>query len=193
MSQLGIQVCLAVMVTTNKINNLRQDYQERFMTLHPLESLSADELTTAVKLFRGHHADEKAYFSSIGLKEPNKLDVSGGKKIARVVTLSGVDQQADGGFVSFVDVSAKKVLSTNRLTLDGQVAYNFADLGMVIALTKSNTQWLAAVAARGIDVSTKEALALIQVDPWPAGGYPHERVPKGHRAMYCFSSRGCDR
>ena len=111
----------------------------------------------------------------------------GGKKIARVVTLSGVDQQPDGGFVSFVDVTGKKVLSTTRLTLDAQVAYNYADLGMVIALTKSNTQWLAAVAARGIDVSTQEALALIQIDPWPAGGYAHESVPKGHRAMRCIA------
>ena len=157
------------------------------MTLHPLESLSADEVTTAIKLFRVHHVDERAYFSSIGLKEPDKRDVLGGKKIARVVTLSGVDQQADGGFVSFVDVTEKKVVSTTRLTLDAQVAYNYADLGMVIVLTKSNTQWLAAVAARGIDVSTQEALALIQIDPWPAGGYAHESVPKGHRAMRCIA------
>ncbi len=82
------------------------------MTLHPLESLSADEVTTAIKLFRVHHADEKAYFSSIGLKEPDKREVLGGKKIARVLALSGVDQQPDGGFVSFVDVTGKKVLST---------------------------------------------------------------------------------
>ena len=140
------------------------------MTLHPLELLSADEVAIAVQLFRAHHIDDKAYFSSIGLKEPNKSDVLAGKTIARVVTLSGVDQQADGGFVSFVDVTAKKVLSTTRLTLDAQVAYNYVDIGTAIVLTKSNAQWLAAVAARDVDISTKEALALIQIDPWPAGG-----------------------
>jgi primary-amine oxidase len=157
------------------------------MTLHPLELLSADEVAIAVQLFRAHHIDDKAYFSSIGLKEPNKSDVLAGKTIARVVTLSGVDQQADGGFVSFVDVTAKKVLSTTRLTLDAQVAYNYADIGTAIVLTKSNAQWLAAVAARDVDISTKEALALIQIDPWPAGGYAHKSIPKGHRAMRCIA------
>ena len=45
------------------------------MIIHPLESLSASEIATAVKLFREYHADEQAFFSSIGLTEPNKLDV----------------------------------------------------------------------------------------------------------------------
>lgn len=157
------------------------------MTSHPLESLSADEVATAVKLFRGHHADEKAYFSSIGLKEPNKVEVLEGKKIARVVALSGVDQQADGGFVSLVDVTAKQVISTTRLGLEAQVAYNHLDFGTAVVLTKSNAEWLAAVATRGVDVSTEEALALVQIDPWPAGGYAHESTPKGHRAMRCIA------
>jgi primary-amine oxidase len=157
------------------------------MTLHPLESLSADEVTTAVKLFRENHADEKAYFSSIGLNEPNKVEVLGGNRIARVVTLSGVDQQADGGFVSLVDVTAQQVISTTRLGLEAQVAYNYLDFGTAVVLTKSNAEWLAAVAARGVDVSTEEAIALIQIDPWPAGGYAHESVPKGHRAMRCIA------
>jgi primary-amine oxidase len=157
------------------------------MTVHPLESLSVDEVTTAVQLFRAHHADEKAYFSAIGLREPNKIEVLEGKAVARVVTLSGVDQQADGGFASLVDVTAKKVLSTTRLGLDAQVGYNMADFGIAVALTKSNAQWLAAVAERGVDVSTEEAKALIQVDPWPAGGYAHKSIPKGHRALRCIA------
>ena len=30
------------------------------MTIHPLEALSASEISTAVKLFREHHSDEQA-------------------------------------------------------------------------------------------------------------------------------------
>jgi primary-amine oxidase len=157
------------------------------MTVHPLESLSAFEVATAVKIFREQHADEKAFFSSIALKEPNKGDVLGDKKIPRVIELTGVDQQADGGFVSLVDVTEKKFLTTTRLTLDAQVAYNVADFGVAVILTKSNAEWLERVAARGIDVSTEEALTLIQIDPWPAGGYAHESIPKGHRALRCIS------
>ena len=157
------------------------------MTIHPLEALSASEISTAVKLFREHHSDEQAFFSSIGIKEPNKQDVLQENQISRVVTLTGVDQQADGGFVSVIDVTKKKVLTTTRLSNDAQVAYNYADFGVAIMLTKSNTQWLEAVSARGIDVSTEEALALIQIDPWPAGGYAHDSIPKGHRALRCIS------
>ena len=151
------------------------------MTLHPLESITADEVAAAVKLFREHHADEKSFFSSIGLKEPEKQDVLGEKKAPRIVQLSGVDQQLDGGFVSLVDIAAQKVLSTIRLSQSAQVAYNYADIGIAITLTKSSAQWLEAVKARGIDVETEQAMALIQIDPWPANaaGWPY--VPSQSR------------
>ena len=152
------------------------------MIIHPLESLSASEIATAVKLFRENRADEQAFFSSIGLKEPNKLDVLNETNIPRIVTLTGLDQKSDGGFVCSIDVTEKKVLTTTRLPLSALVAYNSADFGIAIMLTKSNKQWREAVAARGVDVTTDGALALIQVDPWPAGGYAHDSVPKGHRA-----------
>ena len=157
------------------------------MIIHPLESLSASEIATAVKLFRENHADEQAFFSSIGLKEPNKLDVLNETNIPRVVALTGLDQKSDGGFVCSIDVTEKKVLTTTRLPLSAQVAYNSADFGIAIMLTKSNKQWREAVAARGVDVTTDDALALIQVDPWPAGGYAHDSVPKGHRAVRCIA------
>ena len=157
------------------------------MSSHPLDSLSAEEVSAAVKIFREHHGDEKAFFSSIGLKEPDKSDVLGRKRVSRVIELMGVDQRADGGFVALVDVTQKKWLTTTRLNLDAQVAYNVADFGTAIILTKSNAQWLERVAARGVDVSTEEALALIQIDPWPAGGYAHESIPKGHRALRCIA------
>ena len=52
------------------------------MTVHPLESVSADEVETAVKIFREHHPDEKSIFSSIALKEPNKSDEINNKKVS---------------------------------------------------------------------------------------------------------------
>ena len=157
------------------------------MTIHPLESLYADEVATAVKLFREHHDDDQTFFSSISLNEPKKSDVLSGDAVSRIISLTGVDQQSDGGFVALVDVTVKKVLTTTRMTLAAQVAYNFIDFGVAITLTKSNAQWLQAVAARGIDISTDEAVALIQIDPWPAGGYAHESIPQGHRALRCIA------
>ena len=101
--------------------------------------------------------------------------------------MTGVDQKSDGGFVCSIDVTKKKVLTATRLPLTAQVAYNSADFGIAIMLTKSNKQWREAVAARGVDVTTDDALALIQVDPWPAGGYAHDSIPKGHRAVRCIA------
>jgi primary-amine oxidase len=157
------------------------------MTIHLLESLSAQEVATAIQLFRAHHDDDQSFFSSIGLKEPNKADVLGANSMPRVIELSGVDRHSDGGFVSLIDVTNMSVLNTTRLMLDAQAAYNYIDFGVAISLTKSNPEWVAAVAARGVDVSTDEALALIQIDPWPAGGYAHESIPKGHRALRCIA------
>ena len=157
------------------------------MTIHPLESLSRDEVTNAVDLFRSHHKNRKSFFSSIGLQEPKKSDVLGKKTIPRVIELTGVDEEQDGGFVALIDVTGSKVLSSTRLPLDTQVAYNYADLGLAVLLTKSNAQWLESVAARGIEVSTEDALALIQIDPWPAGGYAHDSIPAGHRALRCIA------
>ena len=42
------------------------------MTIHPLESLYADEVATAVKLFREHHDDDQTFFlrlASMSLKK----------------------------------------------------------------------------------------------------------------------------
>ena len=60
-------------------------------------------------------------------------------------------------------------------------------MGLAIHLTKNHAQWLDAVKARGVRCDTDEDLALIQIDPWPAGGYPVDQLPKGHRAVRCIA------
>jgi hypothetical protein len=75
---------------------------------------------------------ENPFFPSIGLQEPKKSDVLGKKTIPRVIELTGVDEEQDGGFVALIDVTGSKVLSSTRLPLDTQVAYNYADLGLAV-------------------------------------------------------------
>jgi primary-amine oxidase len=153
---------------------------------HPLDPLTAAEITHAVATFRSQHDDEKAFFSSAGLVEPPKDKVKAGADVPRIVRLLGVDKTPDGGFAADVNLDAGEA-SISRLPGNAQAPYGFADLGLAVVLTKQNEEWLVAVAKRGIATATEEDLELIQIDPWPAGGFAHSAIPEGHRAVRCIA------
>lgn len=156
---------------------------------HPLHPITREEIARAIELFRANHKDQQAFFSSVGLIEPPKAVVQAfqpGDKVIRQVRLLGIDSQKDGGFEADINVTTGDV-SFKRLAGQAQAPYGFVDLGLAIKLTKSNAAWLEAVAARGIKVDTEEALELVQVDPWPAGGYAHPLLPAGHRGLRCIA------
>ncbi|MDG1232204.1 MAG: primary-amine oxidase [Pseudomonadales bacterium] len=154
---------------------------------HPLDPLSAAEIEAAVLHFRAGHSDPQAFFCSIERLEPAKHLLKKHEQCPRSVKLMGVDSQPDGGFEATIDLTEGALKSVNRLALGAQAAYGIVDLGLAIQLTKSNQEWLDRVAARGIATATKADLELIQVDPWPAGGYAHPDIPDGHRAIRCIA------
>ena len=154
---------------------------------HPLEPLSATEIQDAVAIFRQAHADEHAVFCSSGLEEPTKSLVKAGAPTDRVVRLLGTDSVSDGGFEALVNLTKQQIDRLDRLPSEAQAPYGYKDLGLAIHLTKNHAQWLDAVKARGIRCDTDEDLARIQIDPWPAGGYPVDQLPKGHRAVRCIA------
>ena len=153
---------------------------------HPLEPISAKEINTALEIFYKTFDGTEAFFSSASLLEPPKHIVKSGAMAPRVVKLLGVDNIPDGGFVAEVNITSESA-SISRLPGDSQAPYSFAELGMAVMLTKQNEAWLAAIAKRGIPVSTEKDLKLIQIDPWPAGGFVHSKIPKGHRAVKCIA------
>ena len=152
---------------------------------HPLDPLSAEEITQAVAHFRQAHS-RPAFFSSSGLLEPEKHAVKNGAASARVARLLGTDDTADGGFFADVNLETGAV-AVNRLPGDAQSPYGFAELGLAVQLTKTNSDWLKAVTERGVPVDTEAALERIQIDPWPAGGFVHPSIPAGHRAVRCIA------
>jgi len=153
---------------------------------HPLDPLSAAEITRAVAIVRDHLETDHAYFASAGLVEPPKAKVKSGASVPRIARLLGVDERPDGGFAVEVNLNNAEATLT-RLPNGAQTPYGFADLGLAVMLTKQNADWLAAVAERGVSVASEEDLELIQVDPWPAGGFAHPSVPAGHRALRCIA------
>ena len=149
--------------------------------------VTTEELETAVSLFRAAHSDDRVVFASSGLLEPDKEIVKSGAPTSRVVRFVGSDSTPDGGFEAEVDVSKKQVNAINRLGTEAQVCYNFFELFAAMELTRSSQDWLTAVRARGIACETENELKLIQIDPWPAGGYAHPDIPKGNRAVRCIA------
>ncbi len=156
------------------------------MPTHPLAPPSEAELNQAVSIFRDAHPAKDAVFCSSGLLEPDKAQVKAGTATARVVRLVGTDSTPDGGFQADVNIT-RGTVDTLRLGLDAQAPYGMLDIGLAVELTKSNDQWLNAMRSRDIGVDTEEELKLVQIDPWPAGGFAHEVIPSGHRAMRCIA------
>ena len=109
---------------------------------HPLDPLSAEEITLAVELFRSAHEKDGAFFSSIGLVEPEKAAVKSGSTPIRMARVLGVDQTPDGGFAADVDLTNRRC-AIERLPGSAQAPYGYADLGMAVLLTKQNEDLLA--------------------------------------------------
>ncbi len=146
---------------------------------HPLRPLSVEEIEKAATLLKPK-LNEQATFSSVALVEPAKeavLKPAGHQDMPRIVRFMGYDypDSADGGFDATVNLTTREV-HLDRIT-SGQAPIGFADAVGAIRITKADPGWQAAIKARGI-----EDLDLVQIDPWPTGGFVHESIPEGHRA-----------
>lgn len=152
---------------------------------HPLAPLTAQEITAAVDLFRADaRTSEESLFCSIALLEPSKqaLQTWPAEAVARGARLLGTDASGDGGFLADIDLDRGEVTTFERQPQDAQIPYGMGDYGYAMKLTREDPTWQAAVARRGIT-----DLELVQIDPWPGSGFPHESIPAGHRAMRCIS------
>lgn len=156
-------------------------------TSHPLDPPSPAEIDAAA----GHlkkHLNDRATFSSVALVEPAKADVLSYQKTgtlpARRLRFMGYDYPADpavdGGFDAVVDLSTQKV-EVQRIRR-GQAPIGFADVVAATTITKEDPGWQTAMRARGVT-----DFELVQIDPWPSGGFIHESIPKGHRVHRAIS------
>lgn len=153
---------------------------------HPLHPVTAAEIEHAVGIYRAsEHAGAKCAFVLSMLVEPPKTLIKNfrsGEGCPRVVRLMGMDEHTDGGFVVDVDVVNAKIVQFARCDASAQVSYGYRDMEAAVGLTLQNSEWLAAVRARGLT-----DIARVQVDPWPGGGFIHASIPAGHRAVRCIS------
>ena len=147
---------------------------------HPLDPLSVEEINQAAALVKPR-LNEHATFSSASLVEPPKAEVMAyrpGDPVRRQLRFMGYDYpdnpESDGGFDAVVDLT-EQTADISRITR-GQAPIGFADAGLAMKITKEDPGWQAAMRKRGVT-----DFDLVQVDPWPSGGFVHPEVPAGHR------------
>ena len=148
---------------------------------HPLDPPTFDEIETGSALVKAKLADRTA-FCSVRLVEPSKAKIrefKPGNDIERVLRFDGFDypdkDQLDGGFNATVNLSTREV-QVERIS-NGHAPIGFTDYITAVTIVKADPDWQAAMRKRGITDFTH-----VQLDPWPAGGYQHPSIPKGHRA-----------
>lgn len=141
--------------------------------LHPLEPLSAEEITAAVAILRaGRGLSETTRFSTVELHEPDKTallaweaaEPEGRDEIAREAFVITLDRADGAVHEAIVDLGEGSVSSwTAREGVQPRVMLEeFVECEEML---KANPEFLAAVALRG--VSDPE---LLMIDPWSAGG-----------------------
>jgi primary-amine oxidase len=140
------------------------------MTIHPLEPLTAEEITRAVEILRAHDdIDVSMLIARVVLDEPSKEELRR-PDIERRAAITVVPGPGPVLYEAIVSLANESVTSCETVN-DVRPALLFEESVNAIAAVMKNEQWQSAMRARGIDDFSK-----VQLDPWPAGrfGIAHE-------------------
>ncbi len=136
---------------------------------HPLEPLTADEITKAVAIARKEQGlTDAARFEQVGLYEPEKsvvLNFKEGDAVVReafMIVLDTSDSQTYEGVISLTD---EKVISWTHVP-GVQPSFLFEEYSELEATVKNHPDFHAALAKRGITDPS-----LVMVDPWSVGNF----------------------
>ena len=102
---------------------------------HPLNNLSAAEISDAVSILKKNNSDhENSSFSYISLEEPDKNLVKKKNGLDRIVKIVGVDQQSVG-FEAEINLSKKELTKEERISKNAGPTYTLSEIFMAIQLT----------------------------------------------------------
>ena len=153
---------------------------------HPLDPLTADEITHAARIVRdAQPLGPRARFVTIELREPPKAAVLDGKSnaaIPREAFAIVLDRDSGRTHEAVVDLTAGALRSWTHKP-DVQPYFLFEEFADAINAVRSNKEWQAAVRRHGID-----DLDTVYVEPQPAGalGLPEH---DGRRLMRVLAYR----
>ena len=150
--------------------------------IHPLNPLSAPEIGDAVSILKKSNIEhENSSFSYISLEEPDKKILKEKTNLDRFVKIVGVDQKSNG-FEAEINLSKKELLKEEKISNKAGPTYTLAEIFKAIELTMGDENYQKALEKRGI-----KDLSLIQIDPWPGGGFVNKNIKNGNRALKAIS------
>ncbi len=151
---------------------------------HPLDPLTAGEVSAAVALWRGDpRCTEATRFAYVALQEPPKDVVRAFTpgdpvdRVVRMVVTSGPEARVTEVLASVTSSALVSVVDVD----DVRPGLLYEEAYAAIVALGDDPQWLAAMAKRGLDDPER-----IQIDPWPAGAFDtaHET---GRRICRCLA------
>ena len=139
---------------------------------HPLDPLSADEITRAVAVARtAPGLSDRLRFTSVELREPDKAAYlgwrdDGAPAPAREAFVVLVDCGAARGVEVVVGLDDDRLVSHVQLAADVQPAIHGDEFGLAGDVVRADPRYVAALALRGIDDPS-----LVHVEAWTAGQF----------------------
>ncbi len=145
--------------------------------LHPLEPLTAEEITAAVHIVRTErNLSERVRFVTVTLHEPPRevvLNFKPGDPITREAFMVLLDKSAGGAtYEAIVSITEGKVTSWRHIP-GVQPSIMLGEFFACEQAVKAHPDFQAALARRGIT-----NIDLVYVDPWSAGNYGTEAENK---------------
>ena len=149
-------ISLFLLLTTNSI-----------AAAHPLDALSAEEITKAVKILRGMpNFPETSLFSTVVLNEPPKVEVMNfkpGVSFRREAFAIVLDREKNKTYEGIVDLRDSKILSWKEIAGVQPLVFE-GEYEILQDLVKADARWQNAMKKRGItDFNT------VAVDGWAVG------------------------
>jgi primary-amine oxidase len=151
---------------------------------HPLDALSADEISSAVKILQAApNFPKTALFSTVQLNEPPKAEVLSfktGTKFRREAFAVVLDREKNKTYEGVVDLRANRVVSWKEIAGVQPLVFQ-GEYAILQELVKADARWQAAMKQRGIEDFEK-----IAVDGWAVGQAPDKFTGRLLRGLSYF-------
>src|SRR5215469_9939215 len=146
---------------------------------HPLDPLTAQEITAAVNILRAEHKfDNASRLPLLQFEEPPKNEILAGHNPPRRVFAMVYRRASRQVFEAMIDIAAGHTVSWKEIK-GVQPPLVIEDLVIAEQVVRNDRGWRAAIAKRGI-----RARERVQVDAWGGGA---ELGDNGHRVVRAVS------
>ena len=153
------------------------------MNTHPLDPLNEQEITAATEIInREAKLDDSAWFETITLEEPGKVELSNfvaGQKIERRAYVCCYEPSSNRTFRGIVHINDETLESWNHIP-GAQARIVTEEFVVGEKLVKADSGFRDACALRGITDLDK-----VLVETWSAGNF-NIKEEQGERIAYCY-------